>query len=195
MLYAGPLQYRHPRTLGNVERLSGIVIGNLLVDVPDRLRERNRHRAETDLEARAQGRRCMVIMTRDDIDDAPVDLAAVIDGAGGPSGPPVGRPSQSKPPASLASTHLGARHHGRLVQTGHPTALGAGSPSALSSTSSVSTESLRFKRCASSNRRCRPFFTGELPFRHDCVAVSVAAARRPHDTAIRLQRAGPEPAS
>lgn len=70
VVYAGPLQYRHPRTLGNVERLSGIVIGNLLVDVPDRLRERSRSRAQFDLEARAQGRRCMVIMNRDDIDEA-----------------------------------------------------------------------------------------------------------------------------
>jgi hypothetical protein len=70
VLYAGPLQYRHPRTLGNVERLSGVLIGNLLVDVPDRLRERNRHRAETDLQVRAHGRECMVIMTRDDIDTA-----------------------------------------------------------------------------------------------------------------------------
>jgi hypothetical protein len=56
--------------LGNVERLSGIVIGNLLVDVPDRLRERSRSRAEFDLKARAQGRRCMVVMSRDDIDEA-----------------------------------------------------------------------------------------------------------------------------
>jgi hypothetical protein len=70
VLYAGPIQYRHPRTLGNVERLSGIVIGNLLVDVPDRLRERSRSRAEFDLKARAQGRRCMVVMCRDDIDEA-----------------------------------------------------------------------------------------------------------------------------
>lgn len=70
VLYAGPIQFRHPRTLGNVERLSGIMIGNLLVDVPDRLRERSRSRAEFDLAARAQGRRCMVIMNRDDIDEA-----------------------------------------------------------------------------------------------------------------------------
>lgn len=75
VLYAGPLQYRHPRTLGNVERLSGILIGNLLVDVPDRLRERSRSRAQFDLQARAQGRRCMVIMNRDDIDEA-FELAA-----------------------------------------------------------------------------------------------------------------------
>jgi hypothetical protein len=77
VLYAGPLQYRHPRTLGNVERLSGIVIGNLLVDVPDRLRERSRSRAEFDLKARAQGRRCMVIMSREDIDEA-FTLAATL---------------------------------------------------------------------------------------------------------------------
>jgi hypothetical protein len=70
VLYAGPLQYHHPRTLGNIERISGILIGNLLVDVPDRLRERSRRRAEEDLEARAGGRKSMVIMNRDDIDQA-----------------------------------------------------------------------------------------------------------------------------
>lgn len=77
VLYAGPIQFRHPRTLGNVERLSGITIGNLLVDVPDRLRERSRSRAEFDLHARAQGRRCMVIMSRDDI-EAAYTLAATL---------------------------------------------------------------------------------------------------------------------
>jgi hypothetical protein len=77
VVYAGPIQYRHPRTLGNVERLSGIILGNLLVDVPDRLRERSRSRAEFDLKARAQGRRCMVIMNRDDIEEA-FTLAATL---------------------------------------------------------------------------------------------------------------------
>jgi hypothetical protein len=70
VLYAGPIQYHHPRTLGNVDRLSGIVIGNLLIDVPDRLRERNRKRAQADLEARSHGRRCLVVMDRTDIEKA-----------------------------------------------------------------------------------------------------------------------------
>jgi hypothetical protein len=70
VLYAGPLQYHHPHTLGQINRLSGILIGNLLVDVPDRLRERSRKRAEEDLQLRADGRQCMVIMNRDDIEHA-----------------------------------------------------------------------------------------------------------------------------
>ncbi|MDZ7731715.1 MAG: hypothetical protein U5R31_00120 [Acidimicrobiia bacterium] len=70
VLYAGPVQYHHPRTHGNVERLSGITIGNLLIDVPDRLRERSRSRAQADLEARSFGKRCLVVMERADIDEA-----------------------------------------------------------------------------------------------------------------------------
>jgi hypothetical protein len=73
-LFLGPIQYYHPRTLGNRERLSGIVIGNLLVDVPDRLRETSRSRAEADLRARAGNRRCMVVMNRGDVETA-FDLA------------------------------------------------------------------------------------------------------------------------
>lgn len=78
VLYAGPIQYRHPRKRAHTVRLSGILLGTLLIDVPDRLREVNRQRAEDDLAARAQGRSSFLVMDRNDIDRAfamAVDLA------------------------------------------------------------------------------------------------------------------------
>ena len=69
-LLTGPLQYSHPRALGHRNRLSGILIGQLLIDVPDRLGERDRSRAAAALEARAGGRPSMVIMDDGDIEAA-----------------------------------------------------------------------------------------------------------------------------
>ncbi len=66
-LYAGPLQYHHPRKRAGSTRLSGIVLGTLLIDVPDRIREVNRERAEQELAARAQGRPSFVVMSSHDI--------------------------------------------------------------------------------------------------------------------------------
>ncbi|WP_208028622.1 hypothetical protein [Rhabdothermincola sediminis] len=77
-LYAGPVQYYHPRGLGASGQLSGIVVGQLLVDVPMRLHDPDRDRAEAQLKARAGGRRSMVIMEEDDLDRAievAIDLA------------------------------------------------------------------------------------------------------------------------
>jgi hypothetical protein len=76
VLYAGPLQYRHPRKRASTAKLSGIVLGTLLIDVPDRIREVNRQRAEEELRVRGQGRPTFVVMDRKDIDRA---FAAAVD--------------------------------------------------------------------------------------------------------------------
>ncbi|HVN51157.1 MAG TPA: hypothetical protein VMT43_06985 [Acidimicrobiales bacterium] len=69
-LFSGPVQYYHGRRLGDRTRLSGIVVGQLLVDVPDRLHDPSRRRAEARLAVRAGGRRAMVVMNEEDIDRA-----------------------------------------------------------------------------------------------------------------------------
>ncbi|MCB1247841.1 MAG: hypothetical protein KDB33_04585 [Acidimicrobiales bacterium] len=77
-VYAGPVQYYHGRRRGDRSQLSGIVIGQLLVDVPDQLHDPSRDRAEASLAARSGNRRTMVIMDDDDIDraiDRAIDLA------------------------------------------------------------------------------------------------------------------------
>lgn len=68
-LYAGPVQYHHGR-LGDRGALSGIVVGQLLVDVPDRVTDRDRERAEAALAARAGGRHTMVVLDEADLDRA-----------------------------------------------------------------------------------------------------------------------------
>lgn len=70
ILYAGPLQYHHPRKRATRTRLSGVVLGTLLIDVPDRLRETNRARAEEELKERANGRTTFAVMGRGDIERA-----------------------------------------------------------------------------------------------------------------------------
>jgi hypothetical protein len=69
-LFSGPVQYYHGRRLGDRTQLSGIVIGQLLVDVPERLHDPDRQRADAALRQRARGRRTMVIMNDADIDAA-----------------------------------------------------------------------------------------------------------------------------
>ncbi len=69
-LFSGPVQYYHSRRLGDRTAMSGIVIGQLLVDVPERLHDPNREWAEASLAARAGNRRTMVVMTTDDLDVA-----------------------------------------------------------------------------------------------------------------------------
>ncbi len=75
-LFAGPVEYIHPRRRGDRSRAHGILIGNVLVDVPERLKLRDRHQAVAELEARAQGRRVAAVLEADDI-TAAVDLAIV----------------------------------------------------------------------------------------------------------------------
>jgi len=67
-LFSGPVQYYHSRLLGDRKAMSGIIIGQLLVDVPERLHDPNRKRAEASLKARAGNRATMVVMAGDDLD-------------------------------------------------------------------------------------------------------------------------------
>ncbi len=69
-LFTGPVQYYHGRRLGDRTHLSGIVIGQLLVDVPDRLHDPSRRRAEARLAARSGSRAAMVVMGEGDLDRA-----------------------------------------------------------------------------------------------------------------------------
>jgi hypothetical protein len=71
-LYCGPLQYHHGRQ-GTAE-LAGIVVGDLLLDVPDRLADPDRNRADAALAARAHGHRSIAILDDADLDRA-VELA------------------------------------------------------------------------------------------------------------------------
>jgi hypothetical protein len=73
-IYGGPVRYSHPRKRGGTNRVSGILVGQLLVDVPDRLNDHNPYRAQADLEARADGRRHYLVQTAADIPRA-VELA------------------------------------------------------------------------------------------------------------------------
>jgi len=75
-LFAGPVEFIHPRRRGDRSRLHGVVIGNVLVDVPERLKNRSREAAVAELEARAHGRRVVPIVERDDIVHA-VDVAVL----------------------------------------------------------------------------------------------------------------------
>jgi hypothetical protein len=73
-LLAGPVQYTHPRFLGDRATPSGVLVGELLIDVPDRLHDPNRRRASDLLHARGGGRQTMLVMDERDIDRA-VELA------------------------------------------------------------------------------------------------------------------------
>lgn len=81
-LYSGPVQFHHGRLLGDRATLSGIVIGSLLVDVPDHLTDPSRTRATTALAARAGTRSSMVVMDEGDLDravDRAIELATAAD--------------------------------------------------------------------------------------------------------------------
>jgi hypothetical protein len=73
-LLSGPVQYAHPRFLGDRATPSGVIVGQLLIDVPDRLHDPNRRRASDLLQARGGGRQTMLVMDERDIDRA-VELA------------------------------------------------------------------------------------------------------------------------
>ncbi|MCP5027136.1 MAG: hypothetical protein GY929_12710 [Actinomycetia bacterium] len=73
-LFSGHLQYHHPRARGDRSRLHGIQLHNTLIDVPESLLGDSRQRASEDLEQRAGGRPCALVMTLDDV-PAAVDLA------------------------------------------------------------------------------------------------------------------------
>jgi hypothetical protein len=76
-LRAGPLGYRHPGAAGpGGTGLHGILIGPVLVDVPLRLRDRDRVLARAALERRSGGRRCVIVLGPDDVSAA---VAAALD--------------------------------------------------------------------------------------------------------------------
>lgn len=79
-LYSGPLQFHHPEAKATADRTAGIMVGPLLVDVPDPLDETSRERAQAGLEARAGRRHAMVVM---DPEDAVVAVERAIELARG----------------------------------------------------------------------------------------------------------------
>ncbi len=74
-LYAGPIEYLNPRR-SDAGPVHGIVMGNVLIDVPDPLRGATRERALADLRARARGRLAVPVLSAADIVGA-VDQAIV----------------------------------------------------------------------------------------------------------------------
>lgn len=73
-LFAGPVEYVHPRRRGDQSRIHGILIGDVLVDVPDRLKERDPDVGRAGLEARAHGRRVAAVLE-------PADIVSAVDQA------------------------------------------------------------------------------------------------------------------
>jgi hypothetical protein len=69
-LLAGPVTYIHPRRLGARDRLHGIVVGDVLIDVPERFRGINRARAEESLTARAGGRQSILVLDESEVPHA-----------------------------------------------------------------------------------------------------------------------------
>jgi hypothetical protein len=67
-LEAGALRYSHPRRRGDRSRPHGIQLGDVLLDVPERLRDRNRERNQQALEARAGSLRAHIVLDQADLD-------------------------------------------------------------------------------------------------------------------------------
>ena len=79
-LFAGPVEYIHPRRRGDRSRIHGILIGGVLTDVPDRLKERDREALREELLARSGGRRVVPVV---DAGDIPVAVDEAIQAARG----------------------------------------------------------------------------------------------------------------
>ncbi|HSL57086.1 MAG TPA: hypothetical protein VK866_04520 [Acidimicrobiales bacterium] len=73
-LRSGLVEFHHPRQRGDRSRLHGILVGDVLVDVPDRLADHRRELVEASLTDRADGRRVVAVLEEVDIDRA-VELA------------------------------------------------------------------------------------------------------------------------
>jgi hypothetical protein len=69
-LRAGPVEYYHPRVRGERSKVHGILLHDLLVDIPDTGAGVRRDVAEAALAARAGGRESIVVMDDADIDRA-----------------------------------------------------------------------------------------------------------------------------
>ena len=83
-LISDPVEFHPAKYLGDRTSTSGIWVGELLIDVPDRLHDPNRRRATDLLRARAGGRQTMLVMDERDIDRA-VELAIDLAHMGEPS--------------------------------------------------------------------------------------------------------------
>jgi hypothetical protein len=84
-LVSGDVAYRAARYLGDRGSDAGIRVGELLIDVPDRLHDPNRRRATDLLRARAGGGEALLVMDERDIDRA-VELVLERHGPGGDAG-------------------------------------------------------------------------------------------------------------
>jgi hypothetical protein len=69
-LEAGPVHYSHPRRRGEHSRPHGVQLGDALLDVPDRLRDRHRARNEQELADRAGDLNPCLVLDDDDIQAA-----------------------------------------------------------------------------------------------------------------------------
>jgi hypothetical protein len=67
-LRAGPVEYYHPRLRGERDRVHGILVNDVLVDLPDAGAGLRRDVAEAALAARSGGRESIVVMDADDLD-------------------------------------------------------------------------------------------------------------------------------
>jgi len=67
MLLVGPLTYIHPRQRHTRAHLHGLLVGDVLVDVPERFRGTNRARAEESLAARAGSRPSVLVVDEREI--------------------------------------------------------------------------------------------------------------------------------
>jgi hypothetical protein len=74
ILLAGPLTYIHPRRLRTRAHVHGLLVGDVLVDVPERFRGINRARAEESLTARAGGRPSILVIDESEVPRA-IDIA------------------------------------------------------------------------------------------------------------------------
>jgi hypothetical protein len=66
-LEAKPLSYQHALARGDHGRLHGIVLGRVLVDVPDAVNDTDRARAAAQLARRSQGLESVVVLGPDDV--------------------------------------------------------------------------------------------------------------------------------
>ncbi|MEZ5168872.1 MAG: hypothetical protein R2695_21195 [Acidimicrobiales bacterium] len=73
-MFAGPVEYIHPRRRGDRSRLHGILIGHVLVDVPEVVRHLSKDAATAELTARSHGHQVVPVVSSDDIVTA-VDAA------------------------------------------------------------------------------------------------------------------------
>ena len=80
-LFAGPVEYRHPHRRGARDLVHGVIVGDLLVDVPAQLKHMDREAAQHELEQRAGvGRPALIVM---DIDEIPTVVDRAITTARG----------------------------------------------------------------------------------------------------------------